>query len=104
LGSAYDATTNYRFTPTVAGYYQVNAIVNSSTSTSYGAVWIYKNGSNSANVFFNNEFGLGGGVSKLFYMNGSTDYLELYASLSSNGTIVLGSYNTSMNGSLVRAA
>jgi hypothetical protein len=31
--SNFDSTTNYRFTPTVAGYYQVNGSVNNYSST-----------------------------------------------------------------------
>ena len=43
----FDSTTNYRFTPTIAGYYQLNAalyLTNSSGNISVPNVYIYKNG------------------------------------------------------------
>ena len=43
--NAFDNTTNYRFQPTVAGYYQFNAVLTPSSATSYTIVRIYKNGS-----------------------------------------------------------
>jgi hypothetical protein len=43
--SAFDSTTNYRFQPTVAGYYQINGAANFSAGTSNTViVFIYKNG------------------------------------------------------------
>ena len=46
--SCFDSTTNYRFTPNVAGYYQINLVISSDISGSSNA-WIsgaiYKNGS-----------------------------------------------------------
>ena len=41
--SKYDATTNYRFTPTVSGYYQFNMAMRGSSSTT-NIVALYKNG------------------------------------------------------------
>jgi hypothetical protein len=76
--SSYD-TTNYRYTPSVAGYYQVNAAVYY-TSSSNPFISLYKNGSNIARLG-----GTGSGVlglmagTALVYMNGTTDYLEIYA-------------------------
>jgi hypothetical protein len=76
----YDSTTNYRFTPTVAGYYQANVFIAGPTSaTGVTATYIYKNGARyatSANVNY-----AGGNVvslSSLVYLNGSTDYIECY--------------------------
>ena len=41
--SNYDNTTNYRFTPTVAGYYQVTASINSASSALSGVnLYLYK--------------------------------------------------------------
>lgn len=76
----FDAVTNYRFTPTVAGYYQVNALfyfnIGTATSTSFN---FYKNG----NQVFSQSTTSNGAISQnlttLIYMNGSTDYLEVYA-------------------------
>ena len=76
-------TTNYRFTPTVAGYYQVSAgvDVSSSGSTTSQTLAIQKNGS-----FFKvgmvSKDSLGRvGMSTLIFLNGSTDYIELFAAV-----------------------
>ena len=81
----FDNATNYRFTPTVAGYYQVNAVVRVA-GTAITSAWagIYKNGSLYAR---GNEFNQTIGtsqlvVSNLIYLNGSTDYIELYGIVS----------------------
>jgi hypothetical protein len=114
--NCFDSSTNYRFTPNVAGYYQINATVNSNYSTLKRLLFqLYKNGStyNSLADFdkgtaeassFNSASG-----STLVYMNGSTDYLEVYVYL--NGTTsgsTLGVYfnpeSTSFSGYLARAA
>jgi hypothetical protein len=84
--SCFDSTTNYRFTPTVAGYYQVNLSIYfdytvSQFSNAAGA--IYKNGSAFKNISQQGYGGYGTGiVSALIYMNGTTDYLEGYAYIS----------------------
>tara|TARA_B110000503_G_scaffold91953_1_gene138765 strand:+ start:2127 stop:2702 length:576 start_codon:yes stop_codon:yes gene_type:complete len=81
--SCFDNATNYRFTPTVAGYYQVNGVLrlNAGSSLSAGWVSIYKNGSAySRGIEYNTA--LTGPpqlvVSDIVYFNGSTDYVELY--------------------------
>lgn len=96
--SNFDATTNYRFTPTVAGYYQFNAYVNV-TGTAYMS--FYKNGSQSMQLA--NSLGLPSG-SILLYMNGSTDYVELYLYCATGQTIGASLNYNSMSGSLVRSA
>ena len=85
--SNYDNATNYRFTPTVAGYYQISGQINiNSTAYSLTQAIIYKNG----NIFkrgnvvsytssIGNALGCSA-VSALIYFNGSTDYVELYGS------------------------
>ena len=82
--SNFDSTTNYRFTPTVAGYYQVNGTVRfaGTTSAEYIAA-VYKNGSVYSRGGDINSTGSTLGVSQLtfnevVYLNGSTDYIELY--------------------------
>ena len=86
--SAYDNATNYRFTPLVAGYYQVNSMVNciSSSADNLAFASLYKNGSiylasSSGIIYFSSgavtQFTAT--VTMLVYMNGSTDYLEIYA-------------------------
>jgi hypothetical protein len=80
--STYDATTNYRFQPLVAGYYQVNANVScGGGSAGYVQCAIYKNGgaySSGSSVPNNNVVGGMVMASALLYLNGSTDYVEFY--------------------------
>lgn len=104
----FDNATNYRFTPTVAGYYQVCGAVYYSFTVGVAQAWIFKNGGllfttvapASVNGFLVP-------VSGLVYMNGSTDYLELYTSQSSGGNQTLIASRQDLNyffGSMVRAA
>ena len=105
----FDPTTNYRFTPTVAGYYQINAAAQSqATSMSAMVLTIFKNGA----AYKTQTSALGGtpafvsmSISDVIYLNGSTDYIELYGQV--NGTSPLlsgGSTPTFMSGVLVRSA
>lgn len=87
--SAFDATTNYRFTPQVAGYYQVNGCVSVASGTGIHFVQIYKNGVGykQGGVTATNAAANGAHASVLVYLNGSTDYVELYAYQSSGGAL-----------------
>jgi hypothetical protein len=73
---------NSRFTPTVAGYYQINANTRyGSITSSNNAFRIFKNGSAYVQGA---TCGLVNGyiymmVTALVYMNGTTDYVEIYA-------------------------
>ncbi len=106
----FDSTTNYRFTPTVAGYYQINYnfyATTTSTLTSFVGV-LYKNGATYEYSSINqiNSLQAASG-SSLVYMNGTTDYLELYLQLQGTGTLTAGATSGGtnfMSGSLVRAA
>ena len=107
----FDSTTNYRFTPTVAGYYQINFGVNGTgTGLTYPIAELYKNGSlyqygNFTPTSVSETMSTG---STLVYMNGSTDYIELYFQTNtSSGTATvngISSYRTFMSGCLVRGA
>jgi hypothetical protein len=108
--SNYDNVTNYRFLPTVAGYYQVNAGVRLSATVSIllGVVSIYKNGSSFAECVappFSGSF-CNANVSTIMYFNGTTDYIELYAFANATGTITLDSNagQTMISAAMVRAA
>ena len=108
--SNFDNVTNYRFTPTVAGYYQVNGGYSFTTAAAPGYTlftYIAKNGSEhirgaemySLTGTFNQSV-----VNGVVYMNGTTDYIELYA-LSIGGNINTGSTDFCfMDATLVRAA
>lgn len=81
--NCYDNTTNHRFTPTVAGYYQVNALFGIAATATNLQLAIYKNGS----IFkYGTQPSTAGNtnVVALIYCNGSTDYLEIYANLNTN--------------------
>jgi hypothetical protein len=111
--SCFDSTTNYRFTPNVAGYYQINytagLLATSSMATCAGG--IYKNGSIFKYAGINasliaNAVNLVS-VSQLIYLNGSTDYIEFYGYVNGTGTLSISgsqSYLTAASGFLARAA
>jgi hypothetical protein len=85
-GGCFDSTTNYRFTPNVAGYYAVAFAVNMGVGSgmSGALAHIKKNGTSVAyGSFAAGDGNLNAVVvgQKLIYMNGSTDYLELFASV-----------------------
>ena len=72
-------TTTHLFTPTVAGYYQINIsfFVNSGAGQVF--LLIYKNGAAAGiNTYFPNNVTAGAipAVSGLVYCNGSTDYIS----------------------------
>jgi hypothetical protein len=85
-GSYYDPTTNYRFTPLVAGLYKVTLHVtytSAVTANSRFMAAIYKNGSQVAR---GNNSGTTGDstyppyvtVTQMVRLNGSTDYIEAF--------------------------
>lgn len=103
------STANNRFTPTVAGYYQFNgsAIVQGSTGTSLAEVAILKNGGAGLQgvLFYDSGTAITvfyPTVSGILYMNGSTDYVELFGRVIGTGTLTLSS--GAFSGALVRAA
>ena len=104
--NSFDSTTNYRFQPTVAGYYQVNGAVSpNGTSTTACVAAIYKNGSAFKYGPYMQTINASGSVSVLIYMNGSTDYLEMYTyTVASVASIGNGASSTYFQASLARAA
>ena len=95
--SDYDNSSNYRFTPSVAGYYQVNLSLKmlcTTNRTYYLATILVKNGSQIKDSVRSYKMDSGqnedNGLSALVYMNGSTDYLEghhYHYDYTSNSTI-----------------
>jgi hypothetical protein len=76
----WDTNSNFassRFTPTVAGYYQVNASTSLASAAALTYIYIYKNGSayKSGNLVTASNWTI---VSCQVYLNGSTDYIEVY--------------------------
>jgi hypothetical protein len=110
--NAFDSTTNYRFTPQVAGYYQVNGqtYLAATSGIQYNQVKIYKNGSNfQQGQFYYVSAGTSdtvGCISTIVYLNGSTDYLELYTASSGGSSIIIAasSLYTFFNACLIRSA
>jgi hypothetical protein len=106
--SVFDTTSGMfassRFTPTIAGYYQINALISvASTQCSISPI-IYKNGTSY-------QYGNNGtsamasmGVSSIVYLNGSTDYVEIYGVFSTGQNTLANSALTYFNGIMVRSA
>jgi hypothetical protein len=109
--SNFDNVTNYRFTPTVAGYYQINAgtFYSGTTVVGYVISSIYKNNSlyKASYSTYESLHGIGGAsVSSVIYFNGSTDQVEFwtYQFTGASQPTGTGSAYTYFNGSLVRGA
>lgn len=106
--NAFDSTTNYRFQPSVAGYYQISASIYLNTTSgaaNYNVTHLYKNGSVYKTIY---NYISSGSVSTplncLVYLNGSTDYIELYGQISGTSPYFAKVSNgTYMTGVLVRA-
>ena len=109
----FDTNNNFassRFTPTVAGYYQISAGTRlGSITASIVVFYIYKNGVTGAS---GGSCSVSSGyvypfVSSLIYLNGSTDYVEIYCYQNSGGSTTTdngGSGDYQFTGVLVRAA
>lgn len=97
-----------KFTPQVAGYYQINARLQSvAAGTSVAIILLYKNGTELQRGddmrATTSQAGLT--MSSLVYMNGTTDYLEIYYSCTGTTPVVSGSSLFShFSGFLARAA
>jgi len=115
FGGFYDATTNYRFQPTIAGYYYlgVSAKARAATNVNQAVLSIFKNGSMHSNIFqvdpaspyVYNKVQLHAGM--MVYANGSTDYFEAYIYIDGSGDKYIEGGSTRSSGFygyLVRAA
>jgi|GEM_PF-3702056 len=97
LGSCYD-TTNKRWTPNKAGYYQVSMTINniSAVTPTIFVASIFKNGASAKQGGDNRgTAGLSITSSALIYMNGTTDYLEGFAYMTAATPIISGGSNIS---------
>jgi hypothetical protein len=106
--SNYDTTTS-RFTPTVAGYYQVSGGFNVLSVSTTALIMVYKNGvlykygpypsvnsSSSSNPIM--------AMSCLVYCNGSTDYVEIWGSSTVTGNSNPLAPNTYFQAAMIRGA
>lgn len=108
----FDTNNNFassRFTPTVAGYYQVNCNIGISSGTYKNELALYKNGSPYKYGMYPNSVTSDTAftsLSSLVYLNGSTDYVEIYCYQTSGGSLntLTSSASNWFNGSLVRGA
>jgi len=102
----FDTNSNFAsstFTPTVAGYYQINAAIGLN-STGESIIQVYKNGAlfKSGPDLVGTTYGLA--FSALVYANGTTDYFEIYG-YPGAGTTFSGSAGvTYFQASMVRGA
>ena len=111
----FDTNNNYassRFTPTVAGYYQINAQVGmtSAATTATLLCSVFKNGA----VYKTGSVSTGttylypqANVSVIVYCNGSTDYIEIYVlGTAAGGTFstYTGLENTYFQAAMIRSA
>ena len=88
VGGYFDNVTNYRYTPLIAGYYHITASASPAGTTDADDIItrIYKNGAFHSqgalrvSGLTNDEFSLSVvSVTDVIHMNGTTDYLELFA-------------------------
>ena len=97
-------TSTFRYTPLVAGYYQINGAINPNTTTTSLTALIYKNG---VAVSAGQGTSASATTSTIVFLNGSTDYIELYAYLVGVTPAIYGASNnpyTIFSASLIRAA
>jgi hypothetical protein len=101
----FDSTTNYRFTPTVAGYYLLTgALTFFSYTATYTNLFFQKNGTATGPVGSGYSAGSGGvsfTTSDVVYLNGSTDYIEMFVV---QGTGTLDANNGFFSAAMVRGA
>jgi len=105
----FDTNNNFassRFTPTVAGYYQINAQIQPNASYAGGWIAIYKNGSlYKYGTYVNTAVTMGGfTVSSIVNFNGSTDYVEIYGAFTTSQATGTGTQFTYFNGCFLRGA
>ena len=105
LGSNYDTSTS-RFTPTVPGYYQVNFCFGPSASYCGTFIFLFKNGAAAKYGTIAASGSLSGSSigSCLIYMNGSTDYLEVYGILTTGQNTSATPLLTFFQASMIRSA
>jgi hypothetical protein len=105
--NSYFDTANRWFRPALAGYYQINyGFESNAVASGYFIAQLKMNGVTvgySSNYPSDASFGPAASGSILLYMNGSTDYVELYAQSSASRQISGNTFAT-LNGFLARSA
>jgi hypothetical protein len=109
----FDTNNNFAsstFTPTVAGYYQINGRIAqdyASSANNQIRTAIYKNGSiySSGVYIFDGAYGSFIQVSDIVFCNGTTDTVEIYAWSNNSSPVISSSTDqTIFSGVLVRAS
>ena len=107
----YDTNNNFassRFTPTVAGYYQISAASNvSGGTTAELSIAVYKNGAGhrQGSDFITAGSQYAQSISTLVYCNGSTDFIEIYLYIATAGKLTgTGDNSVWFNGAMIRSA
>jgi hypothetical protein len=105
ITGSFDAVTNSRFQPLVEGYYRVGGLVEFASGSGQKKLAIYKNGSLHKTLADIVLYGIGVGGSCDVYLNGSSDYVELWAFQNSGAALNAGNgaASTVFQGHLVRA-
>lgn len=114
----FDTNNNFAsstFTPTVAGYYQINAVseIAALSVTGVTSLMVYKNGlyyMRGSSLWSPASGATAPTASTLVYCNGATDYIEIYLYITNNssstnvyGSAAAGTYATKFQGYLVKA-
>ncbi len=102
----FDSTTNYRFTPTTAGYYLLSSSITFGGTLTRVQLKLFKNGS-TLNRFIDTNGSDNTGIyngTALVYANGSSDYFEMYAEFTGTSPLIsLGLEYSYFNGVWVRS-
>ena len=95
------STANSRFTPTVSGHYQINVTVATGVGANALTAYVFRNGVGTISGNAVNSTTYSTNNSIILYCNGSTDYIELFATHTQGSTV---SITGSMNACLIRSA
>jgi hypothetical protein len=105
----FDTNNNFAsstFTPTVAGYYQIQGSLSIPAASNAGEIqmYVYKNGGLYKSSFNQTAVTRIAQTSCLVFCNGSTDYIEIYIYLAVGGTTSVQQAYTFFQASMVRGA
>jgi hypothetical protein len=103
--TCYDISTS-RFTPTVAGYYQVTAGLAMVSSVTGTQLFLYKNGVSYKTLFniISTTVTNGGYGSALVYLNGIADYIGIVGAFATGQNSATGITATYFQAAMVRGA
>ena len=97
----FDTNSNFAsstFTPTVAGYYQINAMAQVGATSSSISVSIYKNGAYSkGGTYIVTAAAYNASIaSSIVYCNGTTDYIDAYVYIGTSGVLNTAQFSAAM--------